>query len=99
MTLEKKDFYNFTELSNLYNLPHRYFLFYNALVSSISKEWKSKLKLENTFTQTHKSLLQKSIKKKHINKCLYEQLLLNDEHMEIKHINKWSIEFKEEDLK
>ena len=95
----KKDFYNFTELSNLYNLPQKYFLFYNSLVSSISQEWKSKLKLESTYTQTHKSLLQKSIKKKHINKYLYEQLLLNDEHMEIKHQNKWSIEFEKEDLK
>ena len=95
----KKDFYNFTELSNLYNLPQKYFLFYNSLVSSISQEWKSKLKLESTYTQTHKSLLQKYIKKKHINKYLYDKLLLSDEHMDIKHQNKWSNEFEEEDLK
>ena len=94
-----KEFYKFEELSNLYDLPQKYFLFYNSLVSSISNDWKSKLKLENTNSQTQKSLLQKSIKKKHINKYLYEQLLLNaDEHIEIKHQNKWSREFEEEEL-
>ena len=33
------------------------------------------------------------------NKYFYKQLLLNDNHIAIKHQNKWSIEFEEEDLK
>ena len=70
----KKEFYNFNELINLYDLPKRYFLFYNSIISCISKEWKLKLKNENIINiQRPETFLNKTLKSKHVNKFLYDQ--------------------------
>ena len=67
----KKEFYNFNELINLYDLPKRYLLFYNTIISCISKEWKLKLKNENIINiQQPETLLNKTLKSKHVNKFL-----------------------------
>ena len=95
----KKEFYNFNELLSLYDLPKKYFLFYNSLISSISKEWKSKLKVENEYNyQRKETLLHKTLNKRHVNKFLYQQQLQKEEIADIKHESKWTNIFEENNL-
>ena len=43
----KNEFYQFKYFLELYDLPNQSFLFYTSLISSIPREWKTKLKAEN----------------------------------------------------
>ena len=44
---------------------------YNQIISSIPKEWKTRLKAENINTHHSNSLLDKLLKSDHVNKMLY----------------------------
>ena len=59
----KKEFFKFSEIVDLYDLSHKYFLFYNSLVASILTEWKVKLKTEMMNIQRPKTLLMTSLEK------------------------------------
>ena len=67
----KKDFYNFRDFSNLYQIPNADFLKYNSILSLIPRCWKLKLKEENINTNKQTSILEKVLKSKHVNKLLY----------------------------
>ena len=85
----KRDFFSFNDIINLYDIPKHYFLFYNTLVSSISSEWKYKLKTEIINIPRKETLLIKSLKKKHVNKYLYERQFQNAGKMDVKQEKKW----------
>ena len=52
-----REFYKFYEFINLYELPNNTFLFFMSLLSSIPKEWKIKLKLEQINNHRKETLL------------------------------------------
>ena len=71
-------------------MPTKYFLFYNTLVASIPKEWKTKLKTENINIQRREKLLFQSLKKKQWNKYLYRKQFQNEPNSNVKHEEKWA---------
>ena len=91
----KKDFFNFNDIVNLYDMPNKYFLFYNTLVASIPKEWKTKLKTEKINIQRSETLLLQSIKKKHLNKYLYVKQFQNEPKINLRQEEKWAIIFND----
>ena len=90
----KKEFYTFQEFSDLYTLPNNNCFKYNQIVSSIPKEWKTRLKAENINTHHSNSLLEKLLKSDHVNKMLYTFQLNNLKREPIKAEDKWSKDIK-----
>ena len=85
----KREFFNFNDIINLYDIPNHFFLFYNTLVSSIPLEWKNKLKTEQINIPKKETLLIKCLKQKHVNKYLYECQFQNEGKMDVKQEKKW----------
>ena len=85
----KKDFYDFREFINLYELPRTSFLLYTSIVSCIPNEWKVKLKNESMNCQTYDPLIKKLLKTKHANKYLYDIQLQNEDIPIAKSEEKW----------
>ena len=94
----KKEFFKFSEIVDLYDLSHKYFLFYNSLVASILTEWKVKLKTEMMNIQRPKTLLMTSLEKKHINKYLYQHQFQKDVKIKVKQEDKWINIFNDPNL-
>ena len=74
----KKEFYKFTKLSEIYQVPSIDYLKYNQLVSSISKKWKTKLKTENITYIKKPSILDNILKHDHVNRLIYTYQLKNE---------------------
>ena len=90
----KKDFYNFRDFSNLYQIPNADFFKYNSILSSIPRCWKLKLKEENINTNKQTSILEKVLKSKHVNKLLYSVQLNRNTDSETKSEKKWQDQFQ-----
>ena len=86
----KKDFYDFREFINLYDLPPSNFLYYNSIVSSIPKEWKDMLKNETINNLAEDKPLKQLLKSKHANKYLYDIQMQNEKMPKSKSEEKWA---------
>ncbi len=67
----KKYFYNFNELTDLYDLNNADFLKYYTLIGNIGREWKNLLKTETLNNDTPEYLITKVVSNKKPNKLLY----------------------------
>ena len=94
----KKEFYQFKDFLELYDLPNQSFLFYTSLISSIPREWKTKLKTESINFQMKDTLLTKILKSKQTNKFLYNYQLQKDNKTPIKAEQKWKTIFNNSEL-
>jgi hypothetical protein len=94
----KKEFYEFKDFIELYNLPQQSFLYYISLISSIPKEWKIKLRAESITLQIKETLLSKMLKAKQTNKFLYDYQLRKDDKIPIKSEKKWETIFNNIEL-
>ena len=74
-------------------MPNQSFLFYTSLISSIPKEWKTKLRTENINLQMKETLLSKVLKSKQTNNFLYNYQLQKDNKIPIKAEQKWKTMF------
>ena len=90
----KKDFYNFMDISNLYQIPNADFLKYNALLSCIPNTWKLKLKEETINTKREENNLELILKSKHVNRLLYSIQIKNTKTNEKKSEQKWEEQFQ-----
>ena len=65
------------------------YLKYNQLVSSIPKEWRTRLKTENIILQQNHSMFDKLLKNNNGNRLLYKYQRLNETIPEFKQQAKW----------
>ena len=68
------------------------------LISSIPKEWKTKLRAENTKLQKKETLLSKMLKAKQTNRFLYDYQLRKEFKIPIKPEKKWETIFNNIEL-
>ena len=94
----QKEFYNFQDLSELYNIPSSNFLKYHQLLVSIPKLWKDKLKTESINPTSETYLFDNLAKTKKVNRFLYSFQLKHIPQLDIKSHVKWSQTFQEDDL-
>ena len=94
----KKEFYNFVQLTELYQVPSNDYLKYSQLVSSISKEWKTRLKTENITYIKAQTILDKILKSDHVNKLVCTHQLKNEKPLDIKQHQKWELDLNKNEI-
>lgn len=95
---ERKFFYPFQTLKELYKLPENDFLKYLTLISSIPSDWKANLKFENMNVPRTPTIFDQLLTVKHTNKFIYN-MFLNKINIEGKKSEtKWNNFFLNEDL-
>ena len=94
----KKEFFQFKDFIELYDLQNQSFLFYASLISCVPREWKTKLKTESINVQNKDTLLTKILKSKQTNKILYNFQLQKDNKTPVKSEQKWKTTFNNSEL-
>ena len=99
---QTKQWYNFIDLTNKYNIPACDFLIFMSLIACIPAEWKTNMNTQfnnihiqninenDTSTDIHKIIT----KVKEANKLLYSHQLKNDKPVNIPSQEKWSSLFE-----
>ena len=93
-----KEFYTFTDMKHIYNIPDSDFLKYNSLKLNIPTDWKVKMQQANTNLENPTNMLEKLIKSKQINKLMYISQINNLSTHTIKAEEKWNTIFPNEEL-
>ena len=94
----QKEFYSFQQIINLYNISPNDYLKYNQLVSSITREWKTRLKTENIINQPNHTLFEKLLKSDHVNRLLYKHQLKKETIPEFNQHDKWKVDINKTDI-
>ena len=95
---EQQAYYTFRKLQDNYNLPNTDYLRYLSLVNSIAKDWKSKLRRENSNIPTETKILSQLKNTTQTNKFIYNCFMKSNLILEITSEIKWNEIFSGEDL-
>ncbi len=91
-----KEFYNFENIKELYNINNGDFLKYYTLLGNIKTEWKQAMLSEQINNDIPKYLISTILTSKHVNKTLYDKEINNMRLPQQKHILKWENELNNE---
>ena len=94
----KKEFYHFEQLIELYQIPPTDYLKYNQLVSSIPREWKTRIKTESIIYIEEHTILDKIVKSDHVNKLIYTYQLKKEKEIDIKQHQKWKSDLNNNEI-
>ena len=95
---DRQAYYTFRKLQDNYNLPNTDYLRYLSLVNSIAKDWKSKLRRENSNILAETQILSQPKNTIQTNKFIYNCFMKSNQIREITLEIKWNETFSGEDL-